>query len=1053
MKSSACIPSLGLRLPLTLSALALSGAMVLAQSRVVSGTIVDAYGDPVIGANVVVKGGAEGTMTDADGRFSIKVPERGVLRVSFIGFAEQEVTTTGRTELSIRLEEDSQTLDDVVVVGYGVQRKADVTGSTARVAAKDLVAMPVKDALQGMQGKMAGVDIQNSQRPGEVGSIQVRGIRSMDASQSPLYVVDGMVLQNGGIENLNPSDIESIDILKDASSTAIYGSRGANGVILVTTKQGKAGKVSVNYSGTVTWEWMREVTDYMTASEWLDYARMAKYNAGGYASSLGSDGKVIPVYEQDKAKWGSTPSSWANIERAWSGGVYDASKVGSYDWIDEGMQTGVSTDHNLSVSGGTDKFNGYASFGYLKQDGTQPGQKYERYTMKTSFDARPVEWFKMGASMNAAYGLQDYGYSFTKSVTGAGDYYGALRAMLPWTEPYDENGNYVRNPAAGDVNIINPILELQYNVNRRKTFNINGNVFGQFDFGRMFSPLEGLTYRIQFGPEFKFYQTMNYNDSEGINGDGNNKAGWNKNDYQSWTLDNIINYNRTFADRHKVGVTLLQSANSYYHDVLNASSANVALHTELWYNLGSSTSYTLGSGLTETSMISYMGRVNYSFADRYMLQASVRRDGASQLADGHKWASFPSVSAGWRIEQEEFMSGTSDWLDQLKLRLGWGVSGNAAISAYATKGALQSLYQQWGSNVVLGYVGSDASAKTPNMAENKELGWEKTQQWNVGVDYGFLNNRLTGSIDWYRTYTTDLLLSKVIPSLNGYTQTLDNVGETSGWGLDFQINATPVRTRDFSWNIGLTWSMDRSKIEQLANGKTEDVANLRFVGEEIGVFYDYVYDGVWKTGQTETLADGTVADASTYGRKTGQIKVRDLNGDGKIDGSNDRRIVGKVRPDWTGGITNTFNYKQWEFSFFIYSRWGFDVQAGALTLDGRFMQRSIDYFVAGHNENAEYYAPGINGESADAYQSSQNYQDGSYIKVRNINLGYNFTPRQLKKAGLSSLKIYAQCMNPFSIYRATDWLDTDLVSYANNTRTFGSSTTSTSFVLGLNIGF
>ena len=328
---------------------------------------------------------------------------------------------------------------------------------------------------------------------------------------------------------------------------------------------------------------------------------------------------------------------------------------------------------------------------------------------------------------------------------------------------------------------------------------------------------------------------------------------------------------------------------------------------------------------------------------------------------------------------------------------------------------------------------------------NPDLGWERTTQYNIGLDYGFFKNRLTGSVDAYWTKTNDLLLSMTIPSLTGYTSTFANVGKTSGWGIDLQINAVPVQTKDFTWNTTLTWSMDRNQIDELSNGRTEDVNNRWFVGEEIGVYYDYVYDGIWKTSEAE--------EAAKYGRKPGQIKVKDLNNDGAIDATNDRQIVGKVRPDWTAGWNNTFSYKNFELSFFILSRWGFTVPQGAATLDGRYMQRKLDYWVAGTNEDAEYYSPGSNGEAADTYSSSMNYQDGSYIKVRNISLGYNFTPKQLKNTGLSTLKVYVQAMNPFSIYKATDWLDTDLLNYDNNTKTFGSSTTLKSFVIGLNIGF
>lgn len=325
-------------------------------------------------------------------------------------------------------------------------------------------------------------------------------------------------------------------------------------------------------------------------------------------------------------------------------------------------------------------------------------------------------------------------------------------------------------------------------------------------------------------------------------------------------------------------------------------------------------------------------------------------------------------------------------------------------------------------------------------AANKELGWERTGQWNIGLDFSFLGDRIYGSFDYYHTKTTDLLMSKVIPSVNGFTSIYDNVGSTKGHGFDLQLNAVPVKTKDFRWDLGLTWSADRAYIDKLANGKTEDVANKWFVGKQIGVYYDYVYDGVWKTDEKVTLADGTEADASTYGRKTGQIKVKDLNGDGKIDGDNDRQIVGHQRPDWSGGLTSTFKYKNWELSFFIFSRWGFTFEGGAQGLSGRYMNRSINYFVAGYNEDADYYAP---TGSYDTYYKIQNYQDGSFIKMRNINLGYTFTKKQLNNTPLSNLKIYAQLMNPFMIYRKCDWYDADVRS----------TTTTRSFVLGVNVGF
>lgn len=1010
-----------------------------AQNKTVSGTVTDATGESVIGASVLVKGTTNGVITDIDGNFTLQnVPANGTIQISFVGYKTQDISVAGKTSFNVKLQEDSEMLDEVVVVGYGVQKKSDVTGAMARVGEKELKAMPVKNALEGMQGKTAGVDITSSQRPGEVGNINIRGVRSISAEQGPLYVVDGMIIQNGGIENINPSDIEAIDILKDASATAIYGSRGANGVILVSTKKGKNGKVTLNYSGTVTFETLHDVTEMMSGAEWLDYARLAKRNMGSYTSAT-------PDYEADKSAFGSVAASWANIEKAWSNGTYDPSKVGSYDWTTNGKQTGITHEHTLSASGGSDKFQGYASFGYLNQKGTQPGQNYERYTLKTSFDVTPMEYFKMGTSINASYSDQDYGYNFSKSVTGSGDLYNALRGMLPWTVPYDENGSYIRNPN-GDVNIINPIRELNYNTNQRRTLRANASLYAQVDFGKMWKPLEGISYRFQFGPEFQYYTLGVANAADGINGDGNNKAQYKNEQKRSWTLDNLIYYNRTFAEKHAVNLTLMQSASAYHYEMGDMTATNVASQDELWYNL--STAGTLGgfgTGLEESQMTSYMVRLNYGFLDKYLLTASMRWDGASQLAAGHKWASFPSVALAWRLDQENFMKEIS-WLSQLKLRLGVGVTGNAAIDAYATKGAIQGLYYNWGqTDSSLGYVPSDPSAKEPNKMANSKLGWEKTTQYNIGVDYGFFNNRLSGSVDFYKTKTDDLLLSMSIPSLMGYTSTFANVGKTSGWGVDLQINAVPVQTNDFAWNSTLTWSMDRNKIDELANGRMEDTNNRWFVGEEIGVYYDYVYDGIWKTSEAE--------EAAKFGRKPGQIKVKNLNNDDKIDATNDKQIVGKSRPDWTGGWSNTFTYKNIELTFFMLARMGFTVPQGSATLDGRYMMRKLDYWVAGTNENAKYYSPGSNGEATDTYASSMNYQDGSYIKMRNISLGYNFTPKQLKNTGLGTLKLYVQAMNPFTIYKACDWLDTDLLNYDNNTKTLGSGTTLKSFVIGVNIGF
>ncbi len=1021
----------------------------------ISGTVLDAFNEPMAGVNIIEEGTTNGVTTGVNGEYSITVSsEDSKLIFSFLGFFDENISVGNQRKIDIVMVEDIQALGEIVVVGYGVQKRSDVTGAMARVGKTELEAMPVKDALQAMQGKVSGVDITSNQRPGQTNDIKIRGVRSITAEQGPLYVVDGMVLQTGGsqgkalgsIDNINPNDIESIDILKDASATAIYGSRGANGVIIVTTKQGEEGKVVFNYSGSVTLQKMYDVTEYMDAGEWIEYARLAKQNQ----SSESEDGTVTGLYPEtptlaaDESVWGSVSASFANIEKGWSSGSWNPDDAGNYDWGAHGKQTGVITEHTISASGGSKKLKGYGSFGYLNQSGTIKDQAFTRYTAKASFSAQPKSWIDFGSTINGSYGDQDYGYSFSKSTTGAGDYYSALKGMQAWTVPFDENGDYIRNPAAGDVNIINPINETEYNTHERITLRVAGNFHSQIDLGNIFDPLIGLKYRIQFGPEFEVYRLGKFYDEEGINGDGTNIAFNETYLTNSWTLDNLIFYDKTIAE-HKIGITLMQSASAYHHE-FEKIKANAATSDELWYNVSSlGTISSFGSGLTEKQMASYMVRGNYNYKEKYLLTASVRWDGASQLSEDNKWASFPSCAIGWRLDQEDFMNSIS-WVDAFKLRLGYGITGNSAISAYATKGAVESLYYNWGtSSSSLGYVASDPSLKNPAKMGNKDLCWERTTQYNIGTDYTFFDYRIFGSVDVYKTRTDDLLLEMSIPSVIGYTSTYANVGKTKGWGIDIQLNTINIKTTNFSWMTSLTWSKDENEIVELANGSDADIDNKWFVGEGIEVFYDYKYDGIWKTSEKD--------EAESYGSQPGAIKVKDLDHDGTIDANYDREIVGVARPDWTGGITNTFNYKNLEFSFFIYSRWGNTFESGKLTLDGRFQQRKIDYWIEGTNEGAKYYSPGINGESAPTYNSSMNYQDGSFVKLRNLNFGYNFNKSKLEDLGISSLKVYAQIMNPWMIYSKCDYLDTDLLNYDNNTTSVGSATTTKSIVFGVNMSF
>lgn len=991
------------------------------QPLTVNGTVVDQTGMPVAGATVVVVGTTQGTITDATGRFELPdVPSNASLEVRFIGFQKLVVAVDGRRSISMVLADEVTMLGEMVVVGYGTRKKSDVTGAMVSVGAKEMTAMPISNPLQAMQGKVAGVDITSNERPGEVGSIRIRGERSMTASNAPLYVVDGIPLQGVGIENINPADIESIDILKDASATAIYGSRGANGVIIVTTKRGKSGKLSLNYSSTLSIEKMYDRMEMMNAGEWINYSRYARTgNLNGVSSAA------------DQAIFGNDPSAWANVARGWEGGTWDASKVKTTDWTRNGLQTAYTNEHTISGSGGTENMQAYLSFGYLDQQGTQPGQEYQRYTARTSVDLNPTKWFKMGATITTTWGVQDYGYSFRRSTTGASNLYFALQGMLPYAVPYNDEGEYIYLPG-GDVNIINPIREADLCINERETLRAFGSFYSEFKI------LEGLKYRMNFGPDFYYYRNGIFDDARSINGDGKHTAQYNTQQRKSWTFDNLIFYDKKFNDMHDVGITLLHSASAYKTENSNMTAQGVDTSIEKWYNLVSAGSLSrFGTGLVETQLQSYMARLNYGLMDRYLLTVSGRWDGASQLAPEHKWDFFPSAALAWRVEQEQFMQDFS-WLDQLKIRFGVGTTGNSAVAPYDTKGRITPLYYTWGSIVELGQVSSDPSLANPIPMANKEMGWEKTTQYNLGVDFSVLSNRFSGGIDLYQSKTTDLLLGMSINSVTGYISTVANIGSTENKGIDLFLNTEIIRSKSVTWSTNFTFSADRNKITSLPNGKDKDVANRWFVGKPIGVHYDYVYDGIWKSTEVDEAAVYGVYGADP----SGKIRVQDLNKDDAIDANNDRRIVGTTRPKWNAGLLNTVNYKNWELSCFIYSRWGFTLLSGQETLSGRFAQRKVDYWTP-DNQDAKYYKPGINGESGDTYKSTMNYQDGSFIKVRNISLGYTFPKSTLDRFGIGSLKLFTQMMNPGLLYSKVDWIDPDL----------GGSTYNRSMVFGINVGF
>jgi TonB-linked SusC/RagA family outer membrane protein len=1029
----------------------------------ITGTVTDAQtGEPLPGVNIIVEGTTIGVTSDIEGKFTIDLPNaEASLVFSYVGYVNKILKYTGQTNIGVTLEPDIKKLDEVVVVGYGTQKKSDVTGAMIRVSEKELRSRPVANALEAMQGKAAGVDITSNERPGEIGSINIRGVRSLTASSTPLYVVDGIPLMasagpsnlpggisTSGIETLNPADIESIDILKDASATAIYGARGANGVILITTKKGKEGKMSFNYNTSLTIENIQDRTKMMNASEYLTWRRWAYYYSNpatyprGDQPARGND-SIIFLAARDI-------NAWNNIKKGWATGTWDGSKVQTTDWTSMVTQTGISTEHNLSASGGSEKMKAYGSFGYLNTQGTMKGQDYTRYTSVVRVDMNPVKWFEMGLNINTTYSIQQYGQSnIGGQVSGPNSIYAAANGIFPYAVPYDTLGNRITYPGGDDL-VKTAVDEWLYTDNQRKMLRVLGSAYAQLDFSFL---LKGLKYRVNFGPDFRNYKNGVYIDAMSVNrvGSPNLASLRNENNF-NWTLDNLIYYDREF-NKHRLGVTLLQTSSAYNYNYSYMRAIGIPLASQKWNALNKNNVTALDdwdSGLTEGALMSWMGRVNYGFSDKYLLTISGRWDGASQLAEGHKWSFFPSAAIAWRMEQETWLSNV-DWINQMKVRFGVGTTGNSAINAYSTKGGVVSMFYPFGTSATSGYVPSESLITNGNLPlANPNLGWEKTTQYNFGIDFSVLKGRVYGVIDLYASQTRDLLMQMTIPALTGYTITYANVGETKNMGVDITLNTINIKTKDFSWETSLNAAWQKEEIVSLSNGKSDDILNNWFIGEPIGVIYGYESNGIWH--EKDSLE---MARFNRNGQKfqVGQARPVDQNGDSIIDPNRDQKIIGNTRPRWTVGLTNTFTYKNFDFSIFLYGRLGYTYNTGAEWQGGRYVQRSISYYNE-NNKNAEYQKPIYNVAGGDPFYAILGYKSGSFIKIRDISLGYTLPVSIARKLGLQTLRVYAQAKNPGMLFTNIDWLDMDLCRLATPTTPQQNiSTWNRGFVFGVNVGF
>jgi len=960
------------------------------QAQQVSGRIVDSQG-PLIGATVKEKGTQNGTVTDFDGNFTLDVQPGATLVISYIGYETQEVKAS--RNMRVEMKEDGHLVNEVVVIGYGTQRREAVTGSVANIGGEKLNQIAATNAAQALQGRVAGVLMtQTNSQPGSEMQIRIRGQRSLSASNDPLIVLDGIPFM-GQLSDINPTDIKSMDILKDASATAIYGSRGANGVIIITTVKGSQGTpAKVSYNGYVSF---KSVFKKYPMMDGPTFAKFRKY-AGKYENSL------------------------------------DESDDTNTDWQDLYYQTGVTHNHDISVTGGTNGGSYSFGAGYYHDESPVPTQAYDRVSVRGNFDQMVGKYFRFGLSTNNSY----------RMTQGVNDMYGVL-SKSPLASPYDADGNlrrYISLPADDQSVVTKETVERDKDIwlNENKGIGSYNTVFAEVK-----CPwLEGLSYRINIGLNFRSSKAGNFT-GRGVNNKDENApsgGGITENQTRNWAVENLITFDRTFG-KHQVNFVGMYSAEQTVFEQTGASAQDIPADYFQYYNLPSA----LGEvNLTNYSywrsgLKSVMARAMYSYDNKYMASVAIRSDGSSRLAPGHKWHTYPAISAGWNIAREEFMESTKSWLDNLKLRIGYGETSNQAINPYSTLGGLAVRNYNFGDAYKAGYY--------VNALPNDALGWEYSKTWNFGLDFSLFNGRLSGTFEYYTQKTSDILLDVGLPSTSGVSSYTGNIGKTKNKGWEFSLNGIIIDNKNgWNWEAGINFYQNRNELVELASGAEKDEANRWFVGHPIDVIYDYEYQGLWQEGDP-------YLDILEPGGNVGMIKVKydgEYDADGKpvrAIGPDDRQIM-SMEPDLIGGFNTTVGYKHFDLTVIgAFQIGGKLISAihsanGYLNmLTGRRGQLDVDYWTE-DNTGAKYPRPGgIQSGDNPKYGSTLGYFNAGYLKIRAITLGYNFEHlKAIKDLGISRLRLYATIQNPFvlfSPFNNESGLDPETNSFATQNTAVG----------------
>lgn len=1006
---------------------------IYAQTTTIEGKITDATGMSLPGVNINEKGTKNGTSTDFEGSFKINVSNsKAILIISYLGFQTQEVSVAGKSKINVTLAEQSNSLNEVVVVGYGSVKKTDLTGSVSTISAATITERNTTSPLEAIQGSTPGVQISSaSGRAGDGYKVVIRGNNSLVGS-SPLYIVDGVPVDN--IDFLNPQDISRMDVLKDASSAAIYGSRGASGVIIVTTKSGANVKSGINVTfdtsyGTKTAARMPKM---MTGEEWWKFHQVAYMSA-------------TPQTQ--------TPAQLAALAGNQSPLLVSRANSGyNFDWTDAVLKPGMTQNNYLNVTGRSDSGLSYnLGFGVQSDEGLIENDSTDKYSFKLGLNHKINDKFTTGANITVARLDTQLGSDLAMQ-----DAFRLSPLMSPWA--VDAQGNEkvgtlfflpgkLTYPdgswAINKTSTVNPLMEIANSSQTEKTWQTVGNVFFQYQ------PLKWLSFKTTFAAGIENTVTSasyKAQTNAGVTLNGKNSASIKNFNNFNYTWDNQIDLKHTFKEVHDFSVLLLQSLYSNVDETSYLYSNNQPFDVGS-NNMGSGvqTSYNISSGYQKNTLSSYAVRLNYAFKDKYLLTASTRWDGSSVLSEGNKWQSFPSVALGWKISKESFLANSSVVSD-LKLRASLGYTGNDNVAPYTSQALLnQQTFYANGANVVSGW-------QSENLA-NQNLTWEKTRELNFGLDYGFLNNSITGSVDVYDRLSDKLIYKQELPLETGYKNTFANVGSVSNKGVEVLLTTKNIKSKNVNWETTFTFTKNVNKLESIYNqDQVSDIGNKLILGSELNPNYNYVYDGVWQESEA--------AQAASYGMAPGQARPKDLNNDGKFN-QDDRTVIGNANPDWQGSLYSKLTVGNFDFNFSVLTSQGQTVlstfhQNFADVSDRGRQKLAMDYFIPTNgtgiaaNANNEHPRPGPVATGAGAYWTSLfgYYRDVSYVKIKNISLGYTLDSELLKRLKISNLRIYVNVLDPF-VFTDFDGYDPEWAGAAFGVNRPASVTTQ----LGLSVKF